>query len=164
MAWPIIRCHAPWYWVLLHLPHPYRTFLQSIACTLLPLINQNQLCQSLSNILLPVPTPTTPTDSHPSPDLIASTLLLLIPHPSPTTEVNVTYATRQVNLVLVGVVIIGSIRRVLQGAARALRATPASRNRIASLVLLALAQLMARALLSYEQQMAGLTTRARRWV
>ena len=127
-----------------------------------PSDNPNQLSQSLSNILLPVPTPTTPTDSHPSPDLIASTLLLLIPHPSPATEVNVTYATRQVNLVLVGAVIIGSIRRVLQGAARALRATPASRNRVASLVLLALAQLMARALLSYEQQTAELTTRARR--
>jgi hypothetical protein len=52
------------------------------------------------------------------------------------------------NLVLVGAVIIASIRRVLQGAARALRATPASRNRVASLVLLVLAQLMARAFLS----------------
>ena len=49
------------------------------------------------------------------------------------------------NLVLVGAVIIASIRRVLQGAARALRAAPASRNRVASLVLLVLAQLMARA-------------------
>jgi hypothetical protein len=62
--------------------------------------------------------------------------------------VNITYATRQVNLVLVGAVIIGSIRRVLHGAARALRATPASRNRVASLVLLALAQFLARALSS----------------
>jgi len=52
------------------------------------------------------------------------------------------------NLVLIGAVIITSIRRVLQGAARALRATPASRNRVASLVLLVLAQLMARAFLS----------------
>ena len=83
-----------------------------------------------------------------------------IPHPSPTTEVNVTYATRQVNLVLVGAVIIGSIRHVLQRAARALCATPASRNCVASLVLLALAQLMARALFFYEQQIAELTTRA----
>ncbi|KAF8498210.1 hypothetical protein F5888DRAFT_1634124 [Russula emetica] len=91
---------------------------------------------SLSNILLPAPTPTTLTDSPQSPDLIASTLVLLIPHPSPATEANLIYATRQMNLVLVGVVIIASIRRVLQGAARALRATPASRNRVASLVLL----------------------------
>jgi hypothetical protein len=52
------------------------------------------------------------------------------------------------NLVLIGAVIIASIRRVLQGAARALRATPASRNRSASLVLLVLAQLMVRAFLS----------------
>jgi hypothetical protein len=116
-----------------------------ISCALLPL---NQHCQSLSNILLPVPHPTTPTESRPSPDLLASALLLLIPHASPATEMNVTYATRQVNLVLVGAVIIGSIRRVLHGAARALRATPASRNRVASLVLLVLAQLMARDLLS----------------
>ena len=144
MAGSILRSHAPCYWVLLHLPHPYCTFLRSIMLPT-PSGKLNQICQSLSNFLLPVPTPTTPTDSRASPDLIASTLLLLIPHPSPTTEVNVTYATRQVNLVLVGAVIIGSIRRVLQGAARALRATPASRNRVASLVLLALAQLMASA-------------------
>jgi hypothetical protein len=126
----------------------FRTLIVSsrISCIPLPLIRPTQ--QSLSNILLPVPTPTTPTDSRTSPDLIASTLLLLIPHPSPATEVNVIYATRQANLVLVGAVIIGSIRRVLQGAARALRATPASRNRAASLVLLALAQLMVRALFS----------------
>jgi len=50
--------------------------------------------------------------------------------------------------VLVGAIIIGSVRRVLQGAARALRATPASRNRVASLVLLVLAQLMGIYLLS----------------
>ncbi|KAH9985916.1 Abscisic acid G-protein coupled receptor-domain-containing protein [Russula vinacea] len=103
---------------------------------------------SLSNIFLPAHHHTTPTESHPSPDLLASALLLLIPHASPATEVNVTYATRQVNLVLVGAVIIGSIRRVLHGAARALRATPASRNRVASLVLLVLAQLMGIYLLS----------------
>jgi len=103
---------------------------------------------SLSNILLPAPTPATLTDSPQSPDLIASTLVLLIPHPSPATEANLIYATRQMNLVLIGAVIIASIRRVLQGAARALRATPASRNRSASLVLLVLAQLMGIYLLS----------------
>jgi len=103
---------------------------------------------SLSNILLPVPTSITPTDSPPSQDLLASTLLLLIPHPSPATEANLIYTTRQANLVLVGAIIIGSVRRVLQGAARALRATPASRNRVASLVLLVLAQLMGIYLLS----------------
>ncbi|KAH9996402.1 Abscisic acid G-protein coupled receptor-domain-containing protein [Russula compacta] len=97
---------------------------------------------SLSNILLPAPHPTTPTDSRSSPDLLASTLILLIPHPSPATEAKLTYATRQLNLVLIGAIIIGSIRRVMHGAARALRATPASRNRVASLVLLVLAQLM----------------------
>jgi hypothetical protein len=106
------------------------------------LIKSNQLCQSLSNILLPAPHPTTPTDSRSSPDLLASTLILLIPHQSPATEAKLTYATRQLNLVLIGAIIIGSIRRVMHGAARALRATPAARNRVASLVLLVLAQLM----------------------
>jgi hypothetical protein len=93
--------------------------------------------QSLSNIFLPASHPTAPR-----PDLLASTLLRFVPHPSLVTEANITYATRQANLVLVGAIIIGSIRRVLHGAARALRATPASRNRVASLVLLVLAQLM----------------------
>ena len=102
--------------------------------------------QSLSNVFLPASHPTTPSDPHPGHDLLASTLLLLVPHPSPVTEANITYATRQANLVLVGIIIIGSIRRVLHGAARALRATPASRNRVASLVLLVLAQLMVRIL------------------
>ena len=101
--------------------------------------------QSLSNIFLPASHPTTPSgDPELAPDLLASTLLLVLHSSSPITEANITYATRQANLVLVGVIITGSIRRVLQGAARALRATPASRNRVASLVLLVLAQLMVR--------------------
>jgi len=103
---------------------------------------------SLSNILLPAPRANTATDSHRSPDILASTLLLLIPNASPTTEANLRYATQQVNLGFVGAVIIGSIQRVLHGAARALRATPGSRNRVASLVLLVLAQLMGIYLLS----------------
>ncbi|KAI9435725.1 Abscisic acid G-protein coupled receptor-domain-containing protein [Lactarius indigo] len=103
---------------------------------------------SLSNVFLPASRPTTPSDPRPGHDLLASTLLLLVPHSSPLTEANITYATRQANLVLVGAIIIGSIRRVLRGAARALRATPASRNRVASLVLLVLAQLMGIYLLS----------------
>lgn len=144
MAGPSIRSHAARYGVLLHLPRSHRTFL----CIRHPTPSDINTCQSLSNIFLPATHPSSPTDSRPSPDLLASILLLLIPHPSPATEVNITYATRQVNLVLVGAVIIGSIRRVLHGAARALRATPASRNRVASLVLLALAQFLARALSS----------------
>ncbi|KAH9052197.1 Abscisic acid G-protein coupled receptor-domain-containing protein [Lactarius vividus] len=103
---------------------------------------------SLSNVFLPAAHPTTLSDPRPGHDLLASTLLLLVPHPSATTEANIIYATRQANLVLVGAIIIGSIRRVLRGAARALRATPASRNRVASLVLLVLAQLMGIYLLS----------------
>lgn len=101
--------------------------------------------QSLSNVFLPASHPTTPSDDpHPGHDILASILLLLVPHPSPATEANIVSATRQANLVLVGAIIVGSIRRVLHGAARALRATPASRNRVASLVLLVLAQLMVR--------------------
>ena len=101
-------------------------------------------CQSISNIVIPSPHSETSTDSSTSPDLLASALLLLIPNPSSTTKANVTYAMHQVNLAIVGAVIVGSIQRVLHGAARALRATTASRNRVASLVLLVLAQLMAR--------------------
>jgi len=111
----------------------------------------NSSRQSLSNILFPAPHANTPTDSRRSPDILASILLLLIPNPSPPTEANLRYATHQVNLGFVGAVIIGSIQQVLHGAARALRATPASaasRNRVASLVLLVLAQLMARPLQS----------------
>ena len=48
------------------------------------------------------------------------------------------YVTHQANLVLVGAIITSSIRRVLQGAVRALCATPASRSCVASLVLLML--------------------------
>ncbi|KAH9034234.1 Abscisic acid G-protein coupled receptor-domain-containing protein [Lactarius pseudohatsudake] len=103
---------------------------------------------SLSNVFLPAAHPTTPSDPRPGHDLLASTLLLLVPHPSSTTEANIIYGTRQANLVLIGAIIIGSIRRVLRGAARALRATPASRNRVASLVLLVFAQLMGIYLLS----------------
>ena len=113
-----------------------------------PAHKTNSSHQSLSNILLPAPHANTPTDSRHSPDILASSLLLLVPNSSPTTEANLRYATHQVNLGFVGAVIIGSIQRVLHGAARALRATPASRNRVASLVLLVLAQLMARPLQS----------------
>ena len=105
-------------------------------------------CQSLSNIVIPASPSKTSTDSSTSPDLVASALLLLIPNPSPTPKANVTYAMHQVNLAIVGAVIVGSIQRVLHGAARALRATTASRNRVASLVLLVLAQLMARSVQS----------------
>ena len=59
-----------------------------------------------------------PSDPHPAPDLLVSDLFLLIPHSSPVTESNITYATRQESLVLVGTIITGPIRRVLQGAAR----------------------------------------------
>ena len=133
MAGPLIRSHASRHGVLLHIPEYSRTFL----VTRVPSLTLTPAAQSLSNIFLPASHPTTPR-----PDLLASTLLRFVPHPSLVTEANITYATRQANLVLVGAIIIGSIRRVLQGAARALRATPASRNRVASLVLLVLAQLM----------------------
>ena len=43
----------------------------------------NSSHQSLSNILLPAPHANTATDSRRSPDILASTLLLLIPNASP---------------------------------------------------------------------------------
>ena len=101
--------------------------------------------QSLSNVFLPISHPTTPSgDPKPAPDLLASTLLLVLHSSSPITEVNIMYAMRQANLVLMGMIITGSIQWVLQGAAQALCATPASRNHFASLVLLMLVQLMVR--------------------
>jgi hypothetical protein len=62
-----------------------------------------------------------PSDHNLAPDLLASTLLLLVPHPSPVTEVTYHNVTRQANLALVGSTITGSIWRVLRGAARALK-------------------------------------------
>ena len=101
--------------------------------------------QSLSNVFLPASHPTTPSgDPKPAPDLLTSMLLLVLHSSSPITEVNITYMTHQANLVLMGMIITGSIWQVLQGAARALCATPTSRNHVASLVLLVLAQLMVR--------------------
>ena len=144
MAGPPVCSHASRYRLLLHISQFCRTFL--CPHQLLNPSHALSSAKSLSNIFLPASHPTTPSDSdpRPGPNLLATTLLLLVPHPSPATKANIIYATRQANLVLVGAIIIGSIRRVLHGAARALRATPATRNRVASLVLLVLAQLMVR--------------------
>ena len=102
--------------------------------------------QSLSNVSLPASHPTNPSGDPKhwqAPNLLASMLCLLIPHSSsPITEVNIVCATRQANLVLVGTIITSSIRRILQGTERAFHDMPASRNRVMSLVLLMLVQLM----------------------
>ena len=54
---------------------------------------------------------------------------------------------RQLSLILVGIIILSSIRMVLRGATRALHIT--SRNLAASLMLLSLAQIMVRAYLGH---------------
>ena len=64
--------------------------------------------------LLPTSHPTNPSgDPESAPDLrvLESMLVLLVPHSSsPITEANITYATRQANLVLVGTIITSSIQ------------------------------------------------------
>ncbi|KAG6890143.1 hypothetical protein C0995_011436 [Termitomyces sp. Mi166 len=79
-------------------------------------------------------------------DLIADMLvniLALVSHPD---NAAIASLARQLSLVLVGLIILTSIRRVLRGVSRALRVT--SRNLGASLMMLLLAQLMGIYLLS----------------
>ena len=101
--------------------------------------------QSLSNVSLPTSHPTNLSgDPEPAPNLLTS---MLIPHSSsPITEVNIAYATRQANLVLVGAIITSSIWHILQGAEQAFHDMLTSQNRVMSLVLLMLVQLMVRVL------------------
>ena len=75
-----------------------------LVATHAPMYFSQPELQSLSNVFLPASRLTTLSgDPEPAPDLLASTLLLLVPHSSsPITETNITYAMRQENLVLVG--------------------------------------------------------------
>jgi len=81
------------------------------------------------------------------PDIVTEAVAELLGKVSPDIQFDdVARATRHISLVLVGVIILTSIRLVLRGVTRALRVT--SRNLGASLMLLLLAQLMAIYLLS----------------
>ncbi|KAJ7123701.1 Abscisic acid G-protein coupled receptor-domain-containing protein [Mycena epipterygia] len=93
------------------------------------------------------PHPATPSSTASYPDVVTEAVAELLGKLSPGVQFDdVARATRHVSLVLVGVIILTSIRLVLQGVTRALRVT--SRNLGASLMLLLLAQLMVIYLLS----------------
>ncbi|KAJ6492833.1 G protein-coupled receptor 89 [Mycena vitilis] len=102
----------------------------------------------IANILRLQPQPSsesTPTSSYP--DVVTHALAALLRTLAFRVQLDqLARATRHVSLVLVGVIILSSIRLVLRGVTRALRVT--SRNLGASLMLLLLAQLMAIYLLS----------------
>ncbi|KAF9239455.1 Abscisic acid G-protein coupled receptor-domain-containing protein, partial [Melanogaster broomeanus] len=109
-----------------------------------------RVCSSVINLLSP---PSSTNDSSSSyGDVIAHALayvLSLLPfHGSGSGQlsINVPSLSRQISLVLVGVIILSSVRVVLKGVTRAFRIT--SRNISASLMLLLLAQLMGIYLLS----------------
>ncbi|KAJ7819246.1 G protein-coupled receptor 89 [Mycena leptocephala] len=96
------------------------------------------------NIFFP---PETSSSTTSYPDVATEALTELLGKLSPRIQFDdVARATRHISLVLVGVIILTSIRLVLRGVTRALRVT--SRNLGASLMLLLLAQLMAIYLLS----------------
>ncbi|KAJ6465721.1 G protein-coupled receptor 89 [Mycena sanguinolenta] len=101
------------------------------------------------NIFFPLeaapPSSSSSTTSYP--DVVTKAVAELLAKVSPGSEFDdVARATRHLSLVLVGVIILSSIRLVLRGVTRALRVT--SRSLGASLMLLLLAQLMAVYLLS----------------
>ncbi|KAK7055596.1 G protein-coupled receptor 89 [Favolaschia claudopus] len=103
----------------------------------------------LVNVFIPfsLTSPSTTTQSAPSTgsyrDIVTESLVHLLANVHPAIQPDdVARATRHVSLVLVGVIILSSIRLVLRGVTRALRVT--SRNLGASLMLLLLAQLMLR--------------------
>ncbi|KAJ3516331.1 hypothetical protein NLJ89_g1183 [Agrocybe chaxingu] len=84
-------------------------------------------------------------------DLLAYFLSHFTSHASDISHDQLASFARQISLVLVGVIILSSIRLVLRGATKALRVT--SRNLAASLMLLVLAQIMGIYLLSTLVQM-----------
>ncbi|KAJ7038865.1 G protein-coupled receptor 89 [Mycena alexandri] len=97
------------------------------------------------NIFFPREASRSSTTSYP--DVVTDVLAELLTKLSPRVQFDdVARATRHISLVLVGVIVMSSIRRVLRGVTRALRVT--SRSLGASLMLLLLAQLMVIYLLS----------------
>ncbi|KAJ7868547.1 G protein-coupled receptor 89 [Mycena olivaceomarginata] len=96
------------------------------------------------NVFFPVE-PSSSSTSYP--DIVTEVVAKLLSKVSPEIQFDdVARAMRHVSLVLVGVIVLSSIRLVLRGVTRALRVT--SRNLGASLMLLLLAQLMAIYLIS----------------
>ncbi|KAI0315320.1 Abscisic acid G-protein coupled receptor-domain-containing protein [Amylostereum chailletii] len=107
---------------------------------------------SLANIILPVTPKTNASSDSNYPDLLTSILtflLSILPIDLATlsaAQEGIPSVLRQINLLVVGIIIWSSLRRVLRGVTRALRVT--GRTRVASFVLLVLAQIMSIYLLS----------------
>lgn len=86
------------------------------------------------------------------PDILTHLILTLFPS-TPYTATQLTSVMRQLNLLLVGVIIAGSVRRVLKGVARALKLSGGGgvggrkeRERIGEVVVLVLGEVMVRVL------------------
>ncbi|KAN0080123.1 Abscisic acid G-protein coupled receptor domain containing protein [Tylopilus felleus] len=100
-----------------------------------------RVCSSVINLLSPPPSTDDKTSSYG--DIIAhvfARLVSLLPAASGKPNIDVPSLSRQISLILVGAIILSSVRVVLRGVTRAFRIT--SRNISASLMLLLLAQLM----------------------
>ncbi|KAF8991314.1 Abscisic acid G-protein coupled receptor-domain-containing protein [Cyathus striatus] len=103
-----------------------------------------RVCTAIYNLTL-APTRSASNSTN-NADIIAQLLALPLSHLFPDTKIDVASLARQVSLVLVGMLILASIRRVLGGVTSVLRV--ASRSMAASFMLLLLAQLMGIYLLS----------------
>ncbi|KAJ7726831.1 G protein-coupled receptor 89 [Mycena maculata] len=124
--------------------HTFRGRLTTIGGRLFALYCALRFVTSFINIFFP-PTSSSPTTSYP--DVVTETVAELLAGVSPRVQFDdVARAMRHLSLMLVGVIILSSIRLVLRSVTRALRLP--SRNLGASLMLLLLAQLMVIYLLS----------------
>ncbi|KAF8509443.1 Abscisic acid G-protein coupled receptor-domain-containing protein [Gautieria morchelliformis] len=107
-------------------------------------MNPLLLVQSIANILHPLSAQTPVSTS--TPDLLAGVLARVVSLFWPVSEVDIAAASRQLSLLLVGAIILSSVRSALRGVTRILQVT--GKNLAASLLLLILAQLMGTYLLS----------------
>ncbi|KIJ25365.1 hypothetical protein M422DRAFT_216812 [Sphaerobolus stellatus SS14] len=103
------------------------------------------------NSIINIVHPLTSSKSVSTPDLVAGLLTRVFSAFYPVSEEDIAAASRQFSLLLVGAIILSSVRRALRGVTGALKVT--SRNTAASFLLLILAQLMGIYLLSTLIQM-----------
>jgi len=130
----------------------FRGKIFNVAGTLFAAYCVIRIISSIYNVVFLPSRRTSSSTSYP--DLITDLLAFFISRFSSHADVkydDLASFARQLSLVLVGVIILSSIRMVLRGATRVLRVT--SRNLAASLMLLVLAQIMGIYLLSTLVQM-----------
>ncbi|KAF8588091.1 hypothetical protein K439DRAFT_1630121 [Ramaria rubella] len=101
-----------------------------------------RVVNSIANLIYPLSSKSSVT----TPDLLASLLAHIVVLGFPIPETNIIATSRQLSFLLVGAIILSSVRRALRGVTRILKVT--SKNLAASLLLLILAQLMGTYLLS----------------